>query len=266
MPTVSASSAEPPSGPATRLAEALASAPTVASLPLTERMTAPINESDLSAADDVSDADLDRFVARLETLGRYAQLRHALEVGQLLVDTFFGGDVEAYFDRSSSKGRSFNSLVARRSEALARLGLSAATLRGYIKVWNCWQQLPADQRKGLQLSHFRQLAQLGDASSREQLAAQSRQQGWSVRELSRAVKAEQDSAVASRPVHRTRRRNAEVRLRQVVQQAQALDKIEGVLSTTLPTWTPSQRTRFASEIDEAIAQLRRLQAKLGDEG
>ncbi len=244
----------PPTAPAV--------APPKAEKPQALTVAAPPRASDLGAADDVSDADLDRVVARLEALGRYAQLRHALEVGQLLVDTFFGSDVEAYLDRSSAKGRSFNALVARRSEALARLGLSAATLRGYIKVWNCWQQLPSAQRQGLQLSHFRQLAQLGDAASRQQLADQSRQQGWSVRELGRAVKAEQDSAVAARPVHGTRRRNAELRLRQAVQQAQALDRLEGVLSTTLPTWTPSQRTRFASEIDDAIAQLRRLQAKL----
>src|SRR4051812_48772194 len=92
-------------------------------------------------------SQFDSTIAHLRDLSRVAVLQYAVQVGNYLVDEYFGGDVTTYFDRSRYKSSSFAALLESRAADLAELGLSGSTLRNYIGAWDVWRQLP-DAVKG----------------------------------------------------------------------------------------------------------------------
>ncbi len=221
-------------------------------------------DADERLKEDLDDT-LDLVIARLATLGRDALLRYALEVGQLLVNNFFDGSIENYYDRNSHKHGSFNALLERRDRELAALGLAGTTLRSYIRVWDTWRVMPHSIRDELQLSQLRALTSLNDAGLRHELAAVAVERGWTVRELTAAVAEEREGQSPDLAQHRGRRRAADQTLRAVFVQTRKMAKWHDVYRTNVSALRPSQRDRLRDELEGAIAELEAVRASLGDQ-
>jgi hypothetical protein len=208
------------------------------------------------------DQRLDAVLDRLAQLGRDALLRYALEVGQLLVNNFFDGSIESYYDRNSHKHNSFNALLERRERELAALGLSGTTLRSYIRVWDAWRVMPHAIREDLQLSQIRVLTSLHDPGLRHELAAVAVERGWTVRELAAAVAEEREGQSPDLARHRGRRRAADKTLRQVIAQTRKMAKWRDVYRTNVSSLRPMQRERLRHELEAAIAELEAVRTSL----
>ena len=99
-------------------------------------------------------ASLDATLGHLRQLHHSAVLRHALQVGRYLLDSFYAGDIAQFHDGSPAAHASFEALLTHRKEALADLGLSPSTLRNYIRAWDVWADLPEATRERLALHHL----------------------------------------------------------------------------------------------------------------
>ena len=131
--------------------------------------------------------EFDDVLASLQSLTRDFLLGFRLQVGKLLLDRFYAGDIFAYRSKDPTKAASFSRFAETRSAELTDLGLSVAGLRQCINARAAWDQLPAEVRDKLQFSHIVELSRVSDSTQRARLAMDTTLQNWRVDQLRTAI-------------------------------------------------------------------------------
>jgi hypothetical protein len=129
----------------------------------------------------------DAIVERLEHLTTAHALAHRLQVGQVLLDAFYDGDLHAYQSRAPDKAVRLEEFLRERQEVLAQLGLSGRLLRQCVRAYAVWRTLPPLARAGLRLGQLALLTRLADPSARAAVAVAALRHGWTQRQLTDAV-------------------------------------------------------------------------------
>ncbi len=127
------------------------------------------------------------ILAELGNLSRDLLLMFRLQVGQLLLDRFFGGSAHAYHDKNPGKDASFGEFARVCQAELSELGVSAPVARQCILARIAWDGLPPQIREQLRFSHVVVLAGVGEPNMRARLAIDATAQHWQVRELKDAI-------------------------------------------------------------------------------
>ncbi len=140
--------------------------------------------------------DFSLLVRRLEALSRAHFLAYRLEVGRLILESFFDGRAEAYSSRDNQKSARFTQFLTEQHDALRDLGLGEQVLRQCITTRVAAAALPPALLERLLFSHLVELSRLTDDDQRRSLAGLTVEQGWSSRQLRGAVQA----TVAGRPL------------------------------------------------------------------
>lgn len=130
---------------------------------------------------------LDRVIDGLRRLSRGALLQYALQVGSLLLDSFWAGDPSNYRDKQKAAGTGFGALLSQRSLELKDLQLSASTLRNYVRATIVWRQLPLTAREHLDLADLRALALLKNPEVRAAIALEVAEADLCTRDLESKV-------------------------------------------------------------------------------
>jgi hypothetical protein len=127
------------------------------------------------------------LLEQLRLLSRDMLLAFRLQVGKILLDRFFDGNVHDYRNHSGSKDTSFAAFVRTCPTDLTDLGLGGQVARQCINARVTYDMLPASVRDGLLFSHVVELARLGDPTTRARLAMDTTLQKWSVDQLKDAI-------------------------------------------------------------------------------
>jgi len=150
----------------------------------------------LEQLEQLPDPAFDGVVARINGVLRRRGLQTARELGQIVIDAFFGGDFRN-FRAASGKNIDFQRLCDRED-----LHVSYHQLWTAVSVAAQLDELPADVAEALSVSHHRALLAVSDPDSKYRLATSAAQEGWTRRELVAAVaawRAEQPRTGAGRP-------------------------------------------------------------------
>lgn len=140
-------------------------------------------EDSLPGQQSADDELIDRAVEELNRLHRESSLRLARRIGEYLLRTFFGGDLER-FRRCSVSHVSFRRLASRDD-----LDFSASFLCTSVAVVEQCRQLPAAIAEQLPLSHHRLLIPVKDLELKTKLAHLAAREGLSKRQLGQKVRA-----------------------------------------------------------------------------
>lgn len=129
-----------------------------------------------------TDAELDRINTELKSIRRVGDLRAWAEAGQFILDTFFGGRVDAWENRSPAKEASIRRLAQRpgapyRKDALTRRVRVCVALRRHPFVYDC---------DGLSAAHVMAVLRL-PAPEQESLLLRAHLEAWSARQLGQFV-------------------------------------------------------------------------------
>ncbi len=124
---------------------------------------------------------------QLRLLSRDMLLAFRLQVGKILLDRFYDGDIREYRNTFASKDTSFAAFVRTCPSELTDLGLGGQVARQCINARVTYDMLPASVRDGLLFSHVVELARLEDPTTRARLAMDTTQQKWSVEQLKDAI-------------------------------------------------------------------------------
>ena len=145
---------------------------------------------------DEEDEDLiDEVVIKAKELYVHKVLDFHRELGQLLLDSFYGGSIAAF----KARGRSHAS-CRRVAELLHdEVGLSASSVWYSIALIEQFELLDEEVASALPMSHHRLLLTVKDEAKRRRLAQQANEKGWSKRELERRVRRKRKSDGRGRP-------------------------------------------------------------------
>ena len=135
----------------------------------------------------LSAADFDSLVDKLATLSRNHLLYFRIEVGRAVAETFFAGDLQAYFDRDHTKTASLRKFASERKDSLEAIGLSEQLVRQCILVYLTVADLPPELVQRLVFSHVVELSRVEDMAMRRVLAHASVDNRWSLQALRDAV-------------------------------------------------------------------------------
>ena len=124
---------------------------------------------------------------QLRLLSRDMLLAFRLQVGKLVLDNFYDGDVHAYRSHTPNKEDSFGAFLRTCPSELADLGLGGQVIRQCVNARITYDTLPPAVRDGLLFSHVVELARLGDPTARARLAMDTTLQKWSVDQLKDAI-------------------------------------------------------------------------------
>lgn len=206
------------------------------------------------------EATFDATIAHLRHLNRSALLGHALQVGDFLLGTYFGGDLGNYHNRKSKGHVSFDALLQQRREALDDLGLSGQSLRNYILASSIWHELPDAVRGRLDLTHLHRLSVVKDSTVRARLAQDAADQGWPSRRLEAAIEAHRHAQQG--PVKRGRPELPT----SVKAWGQALAAVKKARAAEggLAGLAGKQRQRVRQDIEAAIGELSAVLTELQD--
>ena len=125
----------------------------------------------------------------LERLAREHLLFFRVQVGNVLLQHFWGGDPVAFSSRDSTKDARFELFFEKCEEALARYGLSKAQARTSIRASVVVRTLPPAVAERLFLSQVLELARLRDPTERAKVAGAAIASDWSVKQLRDVVSA-----------------------------------------------------------------------------
>ena len=109
-------------------------------------------------------------LATLRNLVRDHLLHFRLEVGRVILDTFFNGSAAAYGDKNPNKESTFNDFLAQNAAELDELGLKPWLLRQCVQVQIVYRTLPSTVRDDLGFSRTLALVKVGDPTMRARLA------------------------------------------------------------------------------------------------
>lgn len=132
-------------------------------------------------------ADFDLLVQKLAELSKSHLLYFRIEVGRATCETFFRGDLDAYYDRDSAKTASLRRFVAERADELQAMGLNEQMLRNCILAYFVVADLPPELVQRLAFSQVVELSRLEDGATRKLLAQAAVDNGWSSRATRDAV-------------------------------------------------------------------------------
>lgn len=199
-------------------------------------------------------------VAHINGIKRAAGLEAALAIGEYLLGTFFGGDLEAFHERQGAH------LSYRALQRQADLEVSASSLWYSVALIEHLQLLPGEMKERLSLSHHRLLVGVKDVEQRRALAQRAAEEGLSRRALEREVQ--------RLHVARGERRTGRPRLPAVVKAARRIDKAielageELVDGALIARWGADRSAELLGVIEGQIAALEgirsRLEEALGD--
>jgi len=202
-----------------------------------------------------SDAELDSAIAHLRSLNRRAFLEYVLQVGQFLVDRFFGGEFAAVHSFAANKAHSFAALLTRRRAELAELNLSGATLRNYIAATEAYASLPQQTRAKLGLDHLRRLAAIKDVAERKRLGHDAATMQWTREQTTTAVRDAKRAQRIGKKKPGPKSRPAVVRAARAMHASiKALFKLQGAASRL----EDGHRAEFDATVAEAMALLRSM--------
>jgi len=126
---------------------------------------------------EVSDEELDLFVAKLAQISREAHLEHAIRVGSLVIHHFYGGDLQLW----RSKGPKTASF--RRLAMHPELPMSASVICRCVAIFDVCQRLDVVSRwRCITLSHLRLVLRL-NSSAQQQLLSTANAHRWTVNQL-----------------------------------------------------------------------------------
>ena len=127
------------------------------------------------------------ILQQLTLLSRDMLLAFRLQVGKLMLDRFYDGDVHAYRTHWAAKESSFAAFIRACPSELVDLGLGGQVVRQCINARITYDTLPPQVRDGLLFSHVVELARLDDPTARARLAMDTTLQHWSVDQLKDAI-------------------------------------------------------------------------------
>lgn len=126
---------------------------------------------------------------KLDKLSRNHLLYFRLQVGELLLSEFFGGDAAAYLSHDPKKPQSFAEFVVTCAEHLADIGLSDSVARQCIVAHLVVKALPPLTVEKLTFTQVIELTKVEDSDTRELLAHAVVKNHWATKELRGAVQA-----------------------------------------------------------------------------
>ncbi|HNC96660.1 MAG TPA: hypothetical protein PKW90_11080 [Myxococcota bacterium] len=135
----------------------------------------------------VPPSDHQATLDRLQQLSRNHLLFFRLEVGRLLLQDYFGGDIQAYYSHDPKKPSSFTEFVESCRDQLNEIGLGEQVLRQCVAARIAVAGLPEGTVERLLFSHVVELARVDDGPTRSLLAQATLENQWSSRQLRDAV-------------------------------------------------------------------------------
>ncbi len=126
---------------------------------------------------------------QLATLSRNHLLYFRLQVGRHLLDTFFGGDPEAYTSTAKNKESKFSEFLVTCAADLAEIGLQDRVLRQCISAHLVVLSLPAETVEQLGFSQVVELSRVRNVPDRLSLAAAAVANHWTSRQIKDAAEA-----------------------------------------------------------------------------
>ncbi len=134
-----------------------------------------------------SSTEFSDILHALRTLTRDFLLGFRLEVGKLMLDRFYAGDLAAYRSNDPTKSNSFNKFTQSCATDLGDLGLSVNVLRQCINARATYDTLPQEVREKLLFTQVVALARLDDPTQRARLAMDATAKNWNVDQLKDAI-------------------------------------------------------------------------------
>ncbi len=203
--------------------------------------------------------DFRSTLARLESLSRNHMIFFRMEVGRLLLEDFFGGDIAAYQSRDPKKAQSFRTFIEQCGPQLSELGLSEFNLRQCVTAHVAVSALPPGTVEKLLFSHVLELARVPDADTRGILALEAVEKHWTSRELRAATDAVLGTEAAPEP--------APPQLGRVVSN---FEKAVGTIDGLSEQWTQlaghklsgRQKQRMLSSLVQLKAKIATIEAQL----
>jgi len=217
-------------------------------------------------------------LAALAALSRDHLLYFRLEVGRLLLDTFFGGDAAAYRSTDRTKAHSFAQFATQCAGDLAEIGLHEQVLRQCIVARIVVASLPAPAAEQLGFSRLVELTRVADAATRSVLAQAAIENAWSSRQLKDAAAAvragrwlDADPALPGlQPPAAPEQTAQPSKLPQLGRVVTRFEKAAAGLETLGAQWrglagrklTATQKLRLGSAVQRLKGQLAALEAEL----
>ncbi len=127
------------------------------------------------------------LIRALKALSDQHDKTFRLEVGQLILQRLYSGDVVLAQSRDRTKPAKFVDFVAMHAEDIAQLNLSEPLLRRCMQVRICYDQLPLGVRDTLGYSALLAISRVAEPHDRARLAMAAVQQGWTVQRTKEAV-------------------------------------------------------------------------------
>ena len=202
---------------------------------------------------------VDRAVRHINATYHRRKLGLALDLGEYLLDTFFGGSSEA-FKRYGDSHVSYRSL-ARHPD----LRVSHSFLYVCVMVTVQSRVLPPDVlRSTLTVTHYKHLLAVKDTPTKVALARRAASQGWSTRRLMQAVAEWQTTQGARRRPGRPRLSMVEKSANLVSRGTRLLPQPDGVRDQ-VQTLTDDQVAALVRQLGPAMDRTQRLWDALIDE-
>ncbi len=199
--------------------------------------------------------DLDEAVETINHIVARKGLETALEVGQYLLDSFFGGDAEA-FRQGADAHVSYRALAERDDLAVSYSWLSRA-----VGVVEQVKLLPEDVAYRLSLTHHYKLLAVRDEGVKRKLATEAAEQGLTRRDLERRIRQEKEAVRGKTNVGRPT-------LPAVMKAARKTRKLfdavldEGVKAEEFDRVSDEDFDALIEELDDSAARLRALTSQL----
>jgi hypothetical protein len=205
-------------------------------------------------------ARFDAMLERLRQLNHTAFLRYALDVGDHLLDAWYGGEIRIYRDRKSAEHLVFEALLRERRDQLGDLGLTPQTLRNYLLAACTWRELPPEVREPLDLTHLHRLSVVHDPLVRARLAHDAAEEGQTSRELGVAI------AEHLRTLKPRVRRGRKALPKPVKAYGQVVTALRqaGKLKPELKHLTDAHKKRVREQLQAAVAELQAVLSGLAE--
>lgn len=199
-------------------------------------------------------ADVDEAVRYINERTVRSGLELARDVGEYILNTFFGGDYANFASPSRTKPTSFRALELRPD-----LLIGKARLHDFIRISHQLKSLPSEVVTRLTLAHHRALLPLPDPESKAALARRALDEGWPSRVLCHEVRRFVPRSRAGRkplpPVAKG--------IRGVVRSLDLAFEHD-LTSDEVRRLGPEQASALSEQVEDCLARLRELRRALAD--
>ncbi|MBI5608461.1 MAG: hypothetical protein HY902_06230 [Deltaproteobacteria bacterium] len=146
--------------------------------------------TELATANSATSLDKSAYADILTQLGQLSRdmlLAFRLQVGKLMLDRFYDGQIHDYATHAANKDASFAEFMRACKEDLAEFGLGPQTLRQCIKARAVYDLLPPSTRDDMKFMHVVELGRVAEPTARARLAMDVKLGQWSVDQLKEAI-------------------------------------------------------------------------------